>query len=182
MKKLFGVNILILTALCLFAFDATANAQKRRPTRGKTSSSAAKTKAATVTADAAAVQQGAQLINNQINNLGLFLFKYGGSLTRIEVVDSEAKQGKLNETAQVQSDAGKKALVLVIRTFKNAMLKLEDDFRANPALKPYLLQLTGVGEIAGTAEDQAAAGQFEPAGRTMLQVLSQLTDTLQAMP
>lgn len=177
MKKIADLKIVILIALLMLFAGVEANAQKRRPARNS-KPTAAKSSAA----DAAAVQQGAQLINNQINNLGLFLFKYGGSLTRIEVVDNEAKQGRLNDTAKVQSDAGKKALVLVIRTFKNAMLKLEDDFRANPALKPYLLQLTGVGEIAGTAEEQAASGQYETAGSTMLQVLSQLTDTLQAMP
>ncbi len=178
MRKFGGLKIVVFIAFCTLFASVEADAQKRRPARGKTAAA----KPASAASNAAAVQQGAQLINNQINNLGLFLFKYGGSLTRIEVIDAEAKQGKLNQTAQVQSDAGKKALVLVIRTFRNAMLKLEDDFRANPALRPYLLQLTGVGEIAGTAEEQAASGQYETAGRTMLQVLSQLTDTLQAMP
>ncbi len=168
----------LLLAIALFLmFGIPAEAQKRTPTRGK---SASKGKARTVSSSEA-VKQGAQTVSNQIKNLAQFIYIYGGSLTRIQLIDQEARQGRVSDSARKQSEGGKQGLILTVRTFKNAMLKLEDDFRSTPALRPYLLQLTGVGETASTAEEQATAGQFEQSGRTLLEVLNQLTDTLQAM-
>ena len=178
MEKFINSKILTLAAVFVFIFCISADAQKRRTTGSKTSTA----KTSTTISNATAVKNGAQIISNQIKNLGQFIFVYGGSLSRIETIDKEIEQGKLSEDARKQSEIGKQGLVLTIRTFKNALLKLEDDFRAKPALRPYLLKLTGVGETAATAEEQATDGQFEPAGRTLLEVLNQLTDTLQAMP
>ncbi|MEP6925180.1 MAG: hypothetical protein ABI954_11995 [Pyrinomonadaceae bacterium] len=178
MKKYTNFRFIILAVAFLFLLNFPAQAQKRRPNRG--SKSTTTTKASNL-ANITAVKEGAQIISNQIKNLGQFIFVYGGSLTRIQVIEQADKQSKLSDAARKQSETGKKGLVLTVRTFKNAMLKLEDDFRANPALRPFLLQLTGVGETATTAEEQAAAGQFEQSGRTLLQVLNQLTDTLQVM-
>ena len=169
---LFGIAFILLLII-------PAAAQKRRPTRASS-----KNVATTKTNNAVntlAVKESAQIVSNQIKNLAQFIFVYGGSITRIQVIDQNAKQGKLSDSARKQSEGGKQGLILTIRTFKNAMLKLEDDFRQNPALRPFLLQLTGVGETATTADEQATAGQFEQAGRTLLEVLNQLTDTLQAM-
>ena len=170
--------VLFVTALFLM-LAIPGEAQRRSTTRGNSKNApASKTKSLT---NAEAAKQAAQTVSNQIKNLAQFLYVYGGSLTRIQLIDQEAKQGRLSESARKQSEGGKQGLILTVRTFKNAMLKLEDDFRNTPALRPYLLQLTGVGETASTAEEQATAGQFEQSGRTLLEVLNQLTDTLQAM-
>jgi hypothetical protein len=59
---------------------------------------------------------------------------------------------------------------------------LEDEFRANAALRPFLMQLVGVAELGATAEEQATAEQYEQAGRTLLEVVGQLTDVLIEMP
>lgn len=178
MKYYSNFRYVLLGTALLFLFGISAEAQKRRPTRR--SKNVVTTKVNNV-ANTSAVKEAAQIVSNQIKNLAQFIFVYGGSLTRIQMIDQDAKQGKLSDTARKQSEGGKQGLVLTVRTFKNAMLKLEDDFRNNPALRPYLLQLTGVGETATTADEQATAGQFEQSGRTLLEVLNQLTDTLQAM-
>jgi hypothetical protein len=62
------------------------------------------------------------------------------------------------------------------------MANLEDEFRGNAVLKPYLAQLVGVSDYAATAEQQAVAGNFNQAGRTLLLVVNQLTDVLREMP
>ena len=170
-------SVLLMLALFLMLGIST-EAQKRNPPRSNKSVSAGKTKTAT---NAETVKQASQTVSNQIKNLAQFIYIYGGSLTRIQLIDQEARQGRLSDSARKQSEGGKQGLILTVRTFKNAMLKLEDDFRNTPALHSYLLQLTGVGETASTAEEQATAGQFEQSGRTLLEVLNQLTDTLQAM-
>jgi phage-related protein len=178
MKYYSNFRYVLLGMALLFLFGIPAQAQKRQPTRSSKKAATTKTKNV---ANTSAVKEAAQTISNQIKNLAQFIFVYGGSLTRIQVIDQSAKQGNISDSARKQSEGGKQGLILTVRTFKNAMLKLEDDFRSNPALRPYLLQLTGVGENAGTAEEQAASGQFEQSGRTLLEVLNQLTDTLQAM-
>lgn len=180
MKYYFNLRFVLLTAIVLVLFSISAEAQKRRSPARIASKSAPATKANNAV-NATAVKDEAQIVSNQIKNLAQFIFVYGSSLTRIQVIDENAKQGKLSESARKQSEGGKQGLILTIRTFKNAMLKLEDEFRQNPALRPYLLQLTGVGETTATADEQATKGQFEQAGRTLLEVLNQLTDTLQAM-
>ncbi len=184
MRKFVTFKIVILAAFCVLSFAETSYAQKRRAParRTATRTTAPRPTAATATANAATVKGGAQRISNQIKNLSQFLYLLGGSNQLIKAVDEDARQGKLSQSAQQQSEAGKKGLILTITTFKNAMLKLEEDFRANPALKTYLYQLAGVSELATTAEEQAAANQFDRAGRTLLEALGQLTDTLQAMP
>lgn len=179
MKKLStNIKFIGLAVLCVFVLTFSAAAQKKRSTRSK-KTVAAKPNAA---ANAAAIAAGEQRVSDQIKTLSRFIYLLGSSTTLIKAVDEDAKKGKLSQSAIQQSEAGKKGLILTIVTFKNALLKLEDDFRANPALRPYLLQLTGVGELAETAEQQARANNFDQAGRTMLEVLNQLTDTLQAMP
>ena len=59
--------------------------------------------------------------------------------------------------------------------------QLEIFFRSTPDLEQYYLKLAGSAAGAATAEDQAAAGHFDQAGRTMLGVVNRLTDVLLAM-
>ena len=171
--------IIAALACCILLAGAatSADAQKRRPTTGK--------KGATKKTDsskASVVKDNAEKVKNQIRNISQFLYILGSSSELVKSVDADARSGKLSNDARKQGDAGKQGIVLTIRTFKNAMLKLEDDFRADQALRPYLLQITGVGELAGTAEDQAAAGNYDRASRSLLDVIGQLSDTLEAMP
>lgn len=180
MKILLNSKFVFLTAAFILFCTFTADAQRRRTNRSRTNRPAA-SKPAPPTANSTAVKQAEQTVANQVRNLSQFLYLLGGSVITIKNIDNEAKANKVSQTAKQQSEAGKKGIILTISTFKNAMLKMEDDFRANPALKPYLLQLTGVGETATTAEDQARAGQFDQAGRTLIQLIDQLTDVLVAM-
>src|SRR5882757_2931373 len=48
-----------------------------------------------------------------------------------------------------------------------------------PELRPYISFIQGVSEMAGIAEDQAVGGQLGNAGKTLLEVVNKLTDTLQ---
>ena len=59
--------------------------------------------------------------------------------------------------------------------------KLEIDFRTTPELQRYYIKLAGVASGAATAEEQAAANQFDKAGRTLLGVVNHLTDVLLEM-
>ena len=68
-----------------------------------------------------------------------------------------------------------------IQGFREGLDKLEIDFRATPELQPYYIKLAGVAAGAATAEEQAAANQFDASGRTLLNVINRLTDVLLLM-
>jgi hypothetical protein len=59
--------------------------------------------------------------------------------------------------------------------------RLESDFRSNPALKSYYPYISGVAIMSETAENQAASNRFDEAGRSLLKVVSKLSDALAAM-
>ena len=68
-----------------------------------------------------------------------------------------------------------------IQDFRVSLDRLETDFRATPELQPYYIKFAGSAAGAATAEEQAAANQFDRAGRTLLGVIGRLTDVLLLM-
>ncbi|MBC7795547.1 MAG: hypothetical protein H7Z37_01595 [Pyrinomonadaceae bacterium] len=173
----------ILTVL-LMAFvvcGGIANAQKRRTPKTRTTRTSQKTLPAAANSKEL-VKTGAEKVSNQIKNLTQFIYLLGGSNVRIGSVSNDEKRGKVTTATKQQIDAGKKGLVLTIQSFKGGLKDLEASFRATNDLKPYLLELTGVADLAQTAEEQAAANQFDAAGRTLIEIVGQLADVLRAMP
>jgi hypothetical protein len=59
--------------------------------------------------------------------------------------------------------------------------QLEIYFRSTPELQGYYTKLVGSASGAASAEEQAAAGHFDQSGRTLLGVVSRLTDVLLVM-
>lgn len=175
----------VLTVL-LMAFvvcGGIANAQKRRTTKTRTPRTTRTSQKPLPAANSKElVKTGAEKVSNQIKNLTQFIYLLGGSNVRIGSVTNDEKRGKVTTATKQQIDAGKKGLVLTIQSFKGGLKDLEASFRANDNLKPYLLELTGVADLAQTAEDQAAANQFDAAGRTLIEIVGQLADVLRAMP
>lgn len=183
MKKLSNLKLIAAVLFCVFLFEVSAEAQKRRPAPTKRKSTAAKTTPnASNLARNAAILGATEKVSNQIKNLTQFIFLLGNSVSAIESVERDIKAGKASQSARTQAEAGRKGFVATMTIFKNAMADLEDQFRADPVLRPYLTQLVGVSESAGTAEQQAAAGNFNQAGRSLLLVVNQLTDVLREMP
>lgn len=186
MKKILNFKIILAVLVCVFLFNVSAEAQKRRTTSTKrktTASRAVKPPAPpSLAARNAAILPATEKVANQIKNLAQFILLMGNTVPTIERLEATASAGKATQSARAQAEAGKKGLISAITIFKNAMATLEDEFRANQILKPYLAQLDGVSEIAATAEQQAAAGNFNQAERTLLLVINQLTDVLREMP
>lgn len=187
MKKILNFKVVSAVLLCLFLFEVSAEAQKRRtapkPKKRTTAARTAKPPAQPpLAARNAAILTATEKVSNQIKNLTQFIFLMGNSVSVIERLDVDIKSGNATQSARTQAEAGRKGFIAAITIFKNAMATLEDEFRANAALRPYLSQLVGVSDYAGTAEQQAAAGQFNQAGRTLLLVVNQLTDVLREMP
>jgi len=124
---------------------------------------------------------GATRLADEIKGLSMFMYLLGGVNSGIAAVD-EAERRKEAPPALVQKNRENKATVRSsIQNFRVRLDKLETDFRATPELQPYYIKLAGSAAGAATAEEQAAANQFDRAGRTLLGVINRLTDVLLLM-
>ncbi|MDQ4122721.1 MAG: hypothetical protein M3209_14885 [Acidobacteriota bacterium] len=188
MKKLLNFKIVSAVLLCLFLFEVSAEAQRRRTTPAKRRTTTTRRTTTppptpvSLAARNAAILPATEKVSNQIKNLAQFILLMGNTVPVIQQLEASNSGGAASQSARAQAETGKKSLISAITIFKNAMGTLEDEFRASPVLRPYLVHLVGVSEHATTAEQQAAAGQFNQAGRTLLLVVNQLADVLREMP
>ena len=163
-----------LLALLLLA-PSTAFSQ----TRNRSSSRQKPTAAASAAQRVAQVRtQGATRVADQIKNLTKFMYILGGVTSSIAAVEDAARRSGASTDQTQQSKAQVKATIQNIRA---GLDQLEIDFRATPELQPYYIKLAGVAAGAATAEERAAANQFDAAGRQLLNVVNRLTDVLLLM-
>jgi hypothetical protein len=129
----------------------------------------------------AARTAGAQKVADQIKNLTKFIYLYGGIANGLASVDEAARRNEAPPALVQQNQQRKAMLKQNIAAFREAMDKLEIEFRNTPDLQPYYIKLAGVAAGAATSEEQAAAGQFDQAGRKLLDVINRLADVLVVM-
>ena len=142
---------------------------------------ATKSSRATAPAAGEVQRQGATRVADQIKILTKFIYLLGGVAKGLEVADDAATR---NEASAADIDKAKQSKASVrasIQSVREGLDKLEIDFRMTPELQRYYIKLAGVASGAATAEDQAAANQFDKAGRTLLGVVNHLTDVLLEM-
>lgn len=166
-------NRLILLTICAALMATAALAQKT--TRQRT---AAPAKTAAKTDPRA---EAAKRVAEQVKNLSRFLYLFGGVSKDLAAADAALKRGEGSKDLAARTRQNKAALLNSLQNVRDGLDKLEADFRFTPQLQPYYLQLKGVANSASGAEEQAAAGDYEDAGRTLLDVVNQLTDVLLAM-
>lgn len=169
-------NILVL--VCLLLLSTTALSQTRSRTTKRATPAP---KASEQQAIADAKTAGATKVAEQIKNLTRFVYLLGGVAKGIEQVDEAAKKNEASPTAQQQNEQNKTTVKNSLRNVREGLDQLEIYFRATPGLLDGYLKLAGSASGAATAEDQAAAGHFDQAGRTMLGVVNRLTDVLLVM-
>ena len=99
----------------------------------------------------------------------------------IAAVDEAARRNEASPAILQKNQQSKATVKSSITGFRESLDKLEIDFRNTPELQPFYIKLAGVAAGAATAEEQAAANQFDAAGRTLLNVINRLTDVLVVM-
>ena len=99
----------------------------------------------------------------------------------LEGVDDAARRNEASPAIIDQAAKNKATVRNSIQSVREGLDKLEIDFRTTPELQRYYIKLAGVASGAANAEDQAAANQFDKAGRTLLEVVNRLTDVLLEM-
>ena len=105
----------------------------------------------------------------------------GGVTSGIAAADEAARRNEASPAVVQQTQQSKTRVRSSIQGFRESLDKLEIDFRATPELQPFYIKLAGVAAGAATAEEQAAANQFDAAGRSLLNVINRLTDVLVVM-
>lgn len=172
-------RIASLFLITLVLLPSTAFAQRRRttaPPKPKTSSA---TLAAQRTAEIRT--DGATQVADQIKLLTRFIYLLGGVTSGIAAVDEAARRNEASPAVLQKNQQSKTTVRTSIQGFREALDKLEIDFRGTPELQQYYIKLAGVANGAATAEQQAALSQFDASGRTLLTVVNKLTDVLLAM-
>lgn len=136
----------------------------------------------TSSAPPAEVREQAEAVAIQVKNLSKFVFVLGGVARGIEDIDKEIREGRASRELRAQNEQFKDDVLRSIRALRAGLVKLEVDFRAKPALRPYLRHVQGITDDSGRAEDLALGGQFTASGRELLLILEKLADALVAMP
>ena len=180
---------MIVIACLLTLMAATTFGQTRRRTTSKRArasstknqgtAAAASTQAA---AAAASTQAAAARLAEQIKSLGKFLYLYGPISKELSNSDS-AGSGRSNpsssETEMMQQNRAK--LRDVFRNYRVQMDELEATFSGSTQLRQYYPRLLGVAASASRGEEFVAAGRYDEAGRSLLDVMNRLTDVLLTM-
>lgn len=172
---------LIAVVFCLLSLvgSSVAQTKRRAPVRKSTRSASA---ARTTAANAAEIKSSAEKVSAQIVNVTRFLYLLGGIAQTMQDVDASAKTGRASRTTVDANNRNKQLVVTTMGNVRAGLAALESEFQAKPALRPYLIQIQGIADITANAEDQASAGQFVNSGKTLLQVVEKLSNTLVAMP
>ncbi len=144
-------------------------------------SSAAKPKTPATQPASVARTAGANRVADQIKFLTKFIYLLGGANSNIASVDELVRRNQAGPDAAQRNEQAKQQVRTSILGFREALDKLEIDFRATPELQPYYIKLAGVAAGAATAEQQAANNQFDAAGRSLLGVVNRLADVLVIM-
>jgi hypothetical protein len=161
------------TALCL-CLSAAPTAAFSQPRTRRTSSTPQKKRAPTAKANPTQLNAARIKVADQIKKLTRFLYLYGRLSKDLELTSAQAS------SAEVTSQA-KTSLVNSFRSLSAELDELEKQFRFTPGLERQYGQLQGVAQRAAEAEASATAGRFDQAGRTLVEVVTQLTDVLVEM-
>ena len=124
---------------------------------------------------------GATRVAEQIKLLTQFIYVLGKVTSGIAAVDEAVRRNEASPAVTQTNQESKTRVRTGIQGFRESLDKLEIDFRATPELQPFYIKLAGVAAGAATAEEQAAANQFDAAGRTLLTVINRLADVLVVM-
>ena len=169
--KLVATSLLTVILLAPTAFSQTRN---RSTSRQKPTATANQRVSQVRTA-------GATRVAEQIKLLSTFIYLLGGVSSGIASVDEAVRRNEASPALVQQNQDSKAKVRTSIQNFRVTLDKLETDFRATPELQPFYIKLAGSAAGAATAEEQAAANQFDRSGRSLLGVINRLTDVLLLM-
>jgi hypothetical protein len=170
---------LVTSLIFTVAFAGTITAQKAKPkgTAAKTSTAKTVTKLPPLDVRAARVK-----VSNQYSNVNQFINIMGPIAESIEALDAEARTKKISQSSIDINLSNKQKLLTAIKNMRAGIDALETEFETKPALKPYLLKIQGISDLAAQSEELAFTGKFVGARDPWRTIAQKLNDTLTAMP
>jgi hypothetical protein len=176
-----GREILKRAFVLLLAFvildssiDASSQTRRRRPppkpSQRETNADAEK--------QADELRAGRAQIAAQIKTMTQFLYLLGGITKGIESVEQARRANEASPRALAQNEQSKLKVKESIRSVREGLTRLEASFSSTASLKPYFPYLNGMVTTGQAAEQQASANNFDEAGKSLIKVVNQLTDTL----
>ena len=169
------IAIALLVAV-LIAPAAALSQTRRRSSKPKTPATQQTTQKA-----AQVRNNGATEVASQIKLMTKFIYLLGGIANGIAAVDDAVKKNQASPQLVQANETNKAVVKKGFQDFREGLDRLEISFRNQPELQPYYIQLAGSASGAAKAEEQAAVGQYDAGGRTLLTVINRLTDVLVAM-
>jgi hypothetical protein len=161
--------------ILLFTLPAATLSQKRKPTKSSKSRSAAP--APTPSDLRAEAAQAAE----QLKLLTKFIYHYGKITYGLELADEQAKRGELSPAVQEKNQQIKQSLVTSISGLRVGLDKLGQSYQANPRLQVQYLKLLSASEAITAAEQIAAAGRYDEAGKVLIAAAERLADAVVAV-
>ena len=175
---------LSLACLLLLLQPADAMAVQTRSRRNTTRRPAATTtRAKKPTAASTSTLNEARIrLTDELKTLTRFLYLYGRTSIGVESNEKQAREGgEVSPQAQAILNRSRTTVLDSLGNIRDRLDKLELYFRTTPGLEQHYTRLSGVAATAATAEQRAGAGQLDTAGRSLIEVASQLADVLLEM-
>jgi hypothetical protein len=172
LRRIFVFIVACIILSCVLATSQT----RRRSTQKRPGASFAEKQQAEIRA-------GREQIATQIKALTQFLYLFGGiskSIETAEQVNHSHEQSSAGMSAE-QIEQSKAKLKASMKSVRAGLDQLESSFRLNPVLQSYYPNLVGVAGLGQTAENQAAANNFDQAGRSLITAVNKLADVLVAL-
>ena len=157
-----------LTFAALGTDDAAAQSRTRRAPAQR------RTPPRTTTLDQTQANAARIKLSDQIKNLTRFIYLYGRISKDLEAVSSQAESGEVAKRTRG-------ALLSNFAALRDGLDQLERQFRFTPGLERSYQKLQGVAQRVADAESQLGSGQYDRAGKVLVDVVAQLTDVLLEM-
>jgi hypothetical protein len=162
-------------ACLILTLPFPASAQTRTRTRRSSSSQRRTTPAKSPGLDATRFNAQRLELAGLSKDLTRFLYLYGRLSKDVELTGA---QGGDAADATGKTKAG---LVNSVNAMRDRLNQLESHFRFAQGLEHPYQMLQGVSARADEAARDVASGRYDPAGRTLLDIATQLTDVLTEM-
>lgn len=161
-----------LAACLLFAAQApAASAQsrtRRTPAQRRTTTQPRATASQTET-NAARIK-----LSDEIKKLARFVYLYGRISKDLETVSAQPQSAEVARRTRA-------ALLTNFAPLRDDLDQLERQFRFARGLEGSYQKLQGVAQRMADAESQVSAGQYDRAGKLLVEIVTQLTDVLLEM-
>jgi hypothetical protein len=165
------IAALFVCVLLVLPDAALGQSRSRRTStqRRRASSSSSSTQLESVQANSGRIR-----LADQIKTLTRFLYLYGRFSKDLELTGAQAEASDVaNRTRAALADN--------LRNIRAGLDQLETQFRMTPGLERHYRRLAGVAQRASDAEARVSANQLDQAGRTLVEIVNQLTDVLVEM-